>query len=108
MSHKKNRERNDLVDIWRIVSPSEKRYSWRQKSPVIHCRLVFFFIISVGLILQEKHILVINGFKSDHSFLLLEIDKQQLKKGKGCYQLNASLLFKISINKFVFNDSTTN
>jgi Mg2+/Co2+ transporter CorC len=25
--HKENRERNDLVDIWRIFNPSEKRYS---------------------------------------------------------------------------------
>ena len=60
LSHKKNRERNDLVDIWRIFNPSEKRYSWRQKSPAMHCRLDFFFIISVGAILQEKHILVMD------------------------------------------------
>jgi hypothetical protein len=60
LSHKKNRERNDLDDIWKFFSPSEKRYSWRQKSPAIHCRLDIFFIISVGAILQEKHILVMD------------------------------------------------
>ena len=45
LSHKKNRERNDLVDIWRIFNPSEKRYSWRQKSSAIHCKLDFFYYI---------------------------------------------------------------
>ena len=55
LTHKKNREqlrqlidRNDLVNIWRIVNPIEQRYSWRQKSPAVHCRLDFF-LVSVGL-----------------------------------------------------------
>ena len=67
------------VDIWRIFNPSEKRYSWRQKSPAIHCKLDFF-IISVGLSNITRKIYISYGFKiDDQSFLSLEIDKQQLK-----------------------------
>ena len=68
--------------------------------------IFFYYYIFWSNITRKTYISY--GIKSDHSFLLVEIDKQQLKKGKGFYQLNASLLFKISINKFVFNDSTTN
>jgi exonuclease III len=54
LTHKQNREhlrqlmdRNDLIDIWRIHNPMEKKYSWRQ-IPNIQCRLDSC-LISVGL-----------------------------------------------------------
>ena len=30
---------NDLVDIWRIRNPAIKRFTWRQKLPIIQRRL---------------------------------------------------------------------
>ena len=53
---------------------------------------LIFFIISVGLGNITRKTDISYGFKSDHSFLSLEIDKQQLKRGKGFYKLNTSLL----------------
>ena len=29
---------NDLVDIWRIRNPDNKRFTWRQKNPIIQRR----------------------------------------------------------------------
>ena len=72
-------DRNDLIDIWKIRNPMEKRYSWRQKYPNIQCRLDSF-LISVGLGNITRKTDISYGFKSDHSFILLEIDKQNLKK----------------------------
>ena len=71
MSHKKNRERNDLVDIWGIFNPSEKRYSWRQKSPTIHCRLDFFNYICY----ITRKTCISYGIKKDHSFFVT-LDRQ--------------------------------
>jgi len=31
-----------LTDIWRLLNPEARRYTWRQNQPVIHCRLDFF------------------------------------------------------------------
>jgi len=31
-----------LSDVWRIINPEARRYTWRQNQPVIHCRLDFF------------------------------------------------------------------
>ena len=38
----------DLTDIWRDLNPEERRYTWRQNKPEIHCRLDFF-LVSVSL-----------------------------------------------------------
>jgi hypothetical protein len=111
LTHKKNRERlrqfidrNDLVDICRIVNPIEQRYSWRQRSPAVHCRLDFF-LVSVGLGNITRKTDISYGFKSDHSFISLEIDKQNLKRGKGFYKFNTSLLldstFKDKLQKLI-------
>ena len=87
------------IDIWRIRNPMEKRYSWRQKSPNIQCRLDSF-LISVGLGNITRKTDISYGFKSDHSFILLEIDKQNLKRGKEFYKFNTSLLLH---DKFIEN-----
>lgn len=36
----------DLTDIWREINKKCKRFTWRQKSPEIHCRLEFFLVSS--------------------------------------------------------------
>ena len=36
----------DLTDIWRVRNPDERRFSWRQKNPVIQRRLDFWLISS--------------------------------------------------------------
>jgi exonuclease III len=111
LTHKKNRERlrqfidrNELVDIWRICNPIEQRYSWRQRSPAVHCRLDFF-LVSVGLGNINRKTDISYGFKSDHSFISLENDKQNLKRGKGFYKFNTSLLldstFKEKLQKLI-------
>ena len=30
-----------LTDIWRLLNPETKRYTWRQNQPAVHCRLFF-------------------------------------------------------------------
>ena len=32
----------DLIDIWRVRNPTEKRFTWRQKTPIIQRRLDFW------------------------------------------------------------------
>ena len=32
----------DLVDVWRLLNPDGRRYTWRRQKPEIQCRLDFF------------------------------------------------------------------
>ena len=58
---------HDLVDIWRIGNPTDTRFTWRQKSPIIQRRLDYWLIIND---LQEdvESVEIITGSLSHHTF----------------------------------------
>ena len=56
----------DLVDIWRIRNPEIKRFTWRQKSPLIQRRLDYWLISDVCQEDIEKSD-IISSINSDHS-----------------------------------------
>lgn len=82
----------DLVDIWRIRNPEIKRFTWRQKTPLIQRRLDFWFIDNA---LQEEidQADIIPSIKLDHSAILLSINgiEEQIR-GPSFWKFNASLL----------------
>ena len=39
--------KHDLIDIWRIRNPETKRFTWRQKTPLIQRRLDFWLVDDV-------------------------------------------------------------
>ena len=61
---------NDLIDIWRIRHPNEKRFTWRQKTPLIQRRLDYWLISDLC---QEEVVAtdVIPALKTDHSAISL-------------------------------------
>ena len=56
----------DLVDIWRILNPDAKRFTWRRRKPDIHRRLDFF-LTSSSLSTTITKADILPGFKTDHS-----------------------------------------
>ena len=64
---------NDLVDIWRIRNPDSEKFTWRQKSPIIQRRLVYWLICDL---LQDDvaNVDIVTAIKTDHSAIILEID----------------------------------
>ena len=80
----------DLIDIWPIRNPEVKRFTWRQKKPLIHRRLDFWLISAACQEDIEKSDISIN---SDHSAATLHfssVDKQ--KYGPSFWKFNASLV----------------
>ena len=63
------KETLDLVDVWRIFNPDDKRYtSWRQRRPMVQCRLDFFLVgqsILGNITLAD----IWPGYKTDHSVI---------------------------------------
>ena len=62
----------DLSDIWRILNPEAKRYTWRQRLSDIHCRLDFF-LVSQTSICNITQADIIPGFKIDHFMITLSL-----------------------------------
>ena len=62
-----------MLDIWRVRHPKEKRFTWRQKTPVIQRRLDFW-LISDGLQDDVVSVDIKPSIKSDHSAITLLIN----------------------------------
>ena len=81
-----------LNDSWRIKNPLERRYTWRQKTPLIQCRLDYW-VISDSLFDNITHIDTIPSIQSDHSAIILKLKHiPEGKKGPGLWKFNNGLL----------------
>ena len=104
-----------MTDGWRTLNPELERYTWRQKTPNIQCRLDFF-LISIGLLNVVNNVDIIYGYKSDHSFISVEIEKNSFAQGKDFFKLSTSLLLDTDyielirklIQKHIYDEQNVN
>ena len=75
-------ESHNLRDIWRTLNPDLSRFTWRNKSLKIQCRLDFF-LISDDLCNLTKKCEILPGPESDHSAVSIHIQSDSLAQKKG-------------------------
>ena len=63
----------DLVDIWRVRNPQCKRFTWRQKSPVIQRRLDYW-LLSDSYQEEVNNVDKILSINLDHSAIVLHLN----------------------------------
>lgn len=84
--------KHDLIDIWRIRNPETKRFTWRQKTPLIQRRLDFWLVNDA---LQDDIIKtdIIPSIKTDHSAISLEFKStENYKTGPSHWKFNSSFV----------------
>ena len=82
----------DLTDIWRYKNPNEHRFTWRQRNPLIQCRLDYF-LISHNLVDNVTRTEISPGIRTDHSAISLVISlHKDPVKGHGHWKFNNSYL----------------
>ena len=81
----------DLIYIWRKKNPDLRRFTWRQKSPLVQCRLDFF-LISAGLFSFITRCRILPGMCSDHSLVTLSLKLYSLESGPGYWKFNTSIV----------------
>ena len=83
----------NLFDIWRKLNPETIRFTWRNKSLKIQCRLDFF-LISNDLGDPATSCKILNAPETDHPAISLHLKSDELKqdKGPGFWKFNNSLL----------------
>ena len=82
----------ELIDIWRLMNPTTKRFTYRQKTPLIQSRLDFFLINedAQDIIFSTD---IIPSVWSDHSCITVYINHlPDTVRGKGHWKLNSSVL----------------
>ena len=82
---------NNLVDIYRHLHPTTKRYTWRMQKPIKQARLDYIFINDTFSDIVSKCD-IHPGYKSDHSIVSMEILINRFEKGKGIWKFNTNLL----------------
>lgn len=92
----------DLIDIWRILNPLKRRYTWRRNNHSSQSR-IDFFLISLSLEGFVKKTDILPGFKSDHSLITLKIEIYDRKRGPGFWRFNCSLLHDVDYVNHIKN-----
>ena len=91
----------NLQDIWRVQHEQIRRYTWRQKKPLIQCRLDYWFTQET---LQDfiQSTTIIPSIRSDHSAIMLHLKNYQIEnKGPNYWKFNNSLLDDSNYVRFV-------
>ena len=81
----------NLIDIFRDLNPTEKKFTWKQWGAHKYARLDYFLISDALLPFVVKNKIHPSCF-SDHSPIELDIDFAKFRRGKGIWKFNNSLL----------------
>ena len=76
-----------LVDVWRELFPTTKRYTWRRTRPLQQSRLDYIFISDNLFRCRQAKSRIDPGFLSDHSFVYAEIDARNPSRGPGIWTM---------------------
>ncbi len=87
-------EEYNLTDIYRIVNPDIKRFTWRgnTRKGLVQSRLDYW-ICSTHMLYNLQSVDIKPGIKSDHSILNITFKMQNsVQRGRGFWKFNSSLL----------------
>ena len=90
----------NLVDPYRELNETARRYTWRKPNPLKQARLDFF-LVSECFMSSIKQIDILPSYRSDHSPIVLLFQVNDFKKGKGLWKFNNSLLKDIEYANIV-------
>ena len=83
---------HDLIDIWRIRNPTDTRFTWRQKTPIIQRRLDYW-LVSDCLKVAIDTVDIITAIKSDHSAITLGMTSlDESLRGPSFWKFNSNLV----------------
>lgn len=83
--------KHDLKDIWRVMNPNTKTFSWTKPNPLKKARLDLFLIKSTDIRLVER-CEILPGYRSDHERVFLSMLTPSYTRGPGLWKFNASLM----------------
>ena len=86
----KHMDRTGLIDIWRVLDPERKRFTWRSEKSCKASRLDYF-LISEDILSLNPSAEILNAYKSDHNIIRLSVSKSNQQRGKGLWKFNNAL-----------------
>ena len=85
-------EESNLVDIWRQMHPTLRRYTYHKQRPFPVYSRLDYFLLSEGLTSSITSTSIQPGYCTDHSIITLTLDLINHPRGRGHWKFNNSLL----------------
>ena len=95
-----NKDKLDLIDIWRHANPTKSQFTWKQTLYKKMARLDYILISETVLDVCENSTIKYS-YKSDHSPVNLKLHISKHKRGPEVWKLNNSLLLDKTFQKIV-------
>ena len=98
--------RNNLTDVWRLQHPAQHAFTWSGKNPVDNTPVltrIDKFYITYALTNNTTKSDIKPYPHSDHELILLTLDLSHMKRGRGYWHFNNTLL-----NNAMFTTDITN
>jgi exonuclease III len=84
----------DLMDVWRVLNPETRRYTWRSltRNRIKQSRLDYI-VIPTSLLYKINNVEIRNSLYSDHNPVSMSIEAlKKASPGRGYWKFNTSLL----------------
>ena len=81
-----------LEDAWRHQHPAVRRYTWRRTNPVQQSRIDYICVSRSLIVNNVTETRIDAGVLSDHSFVYLDIQIGNQRRGPGIWRYNNALL----------------
>ena len=85
-------ENSKLSDVFRLLNPTAKRFTWRRCNPLKQARLDYYFLISQTLADLITNCNIKPEYRSDHSRVDINIMLNTFSQEKGVWKFNCRLL----------------
>jgi hypothetical protein len=85
-------DESNLIDIWRLMHPNLRRYTYHQQRPTQTFTRLDFFLISQGMTGFIENSSIQPGYCTDHSMITISLNLLNHPRGRGMWKLNNSLL----------------
>ena len=82
----------NLLDIFRMLNPDKNTFTWRKFNSNKQSRLDYF-LVSEDLLNDIKEVETKSKYKSDHSPVILSINKNNFQRDRTFWKFNNSLLY---------------
>ena len=81
----------ELIDIWRVLYPGKRQYTWRKFNDNKRARLDYF-LISEELQTEVNNCSIEMKYRSDHSIISIALKQEGFEHGRAYWKFNNSLL----------------
>jgi exonuclease III len=82
------KETFELLDPWRTCYSVDKKFTWRQTSPIKQSR-IDYFLVSEDIFSLMEYTKIIPGYRTDHSAIVFSFSASPANQGKGYWKFNS-------------------